>query len=276
MSSELVTHPEVERCREQVQALQREVSRLLAELTELTEVQGPTLLNRYQVALGPWELAALEAEVAYRRQLRAVEMARALRVRGQVPKRGPIEAALDEELRAWNDRVREAVSEVERARRWEASEGLSAADYAALKKLYRALVRRLHPDLNGSLTPQEQLLWHRVQEAYVAFDLESLRDLSTILGSGGGAATVSSVLEDVERERKRLQDRLEALLAELARRRQEAPFDLEPLLDDPAWVAARRRDAEQRREHFSEQREQLFLEWIALVETPHDSSLGPN
>jgi hypothetical protein len=45
---------------------------------------------------------------------------------------------------------------------------------ARLKALYRQLVRELHPDHNPEQTPEAASLWHQVQTAYAAKDIETL------------------------------------------------------------------------------------------------------
>ena len=49
-----------------------------------------------------------------------------------------------------------------------------------LKTLYRALARKLHPDVNVELDHKRKELWHQVQEAYELKDVERLKNLSTI------------------------------------------------------------------------------------------------
>ena len=43
-----------------------------------------------------------------------------------------------------------------------------------VKELYRSLVRKLHPDAHGQMTPEKLEWWHEVQEAYAAADSERL------------------------------------------------------------------------------------------------------
>jgi hypothetical protein len=48
---------------------------------------------------------------------------------------------------------------------------------ARVKELYRALVRRLHPDARGEMSPQQREWWHQAQEAYQNEDAEQLEVL---------------------------------------------------------------------------------------------------
>ena len=65
------------------------------------------------------------------------------------------------------------------------------------KTLYRALARKLHPDVNEldpSLRHRAAQLWHQVQEAYETGDSERLRALAAVAAtlSGGGGADEST------------------------------------------------------------------------------------
>lgn len=53
-------------------------------------------------------------------------------------------------------------------------ERLSEPTVARLKELYRAVVRRLHPDTQKELTPKKVELWHQAQAAYEARNIEQL------------------------------------------------------------------------------------------------------
>ncbi|MGK5086548.1 J domain-containing protein [Bdellovibrionota bacterium FG-2] len=60
------------------------------------------------------------------------------------------------------------------------SEQESAAPNSRLKTLYRALARKLHPDVNTKLDQKHKDLWHQVQDAYEGRDIERLETLSAL------------------------------------------------------------------------------------------------
>ena len=77
---------------------------------------------------------------------------------------------------------------------------------ARIKELYRALVRRLHPDLRADGNAAVSALWHEVQEAYAAGDvarMELLLALSDLESSQVGEQTslfqMRSVLAELRR-----------------------------------------------------------------------------
>ena len=71
---------------------------------------------------------------------------------------------------------------------------------ARLKDLYRALVRRLHPDSQVEMTPQKTEWWHQAQAAYQIGDpdeLELILTLCEIGDTGTTAHTSASMLQRV-------------------------------------------------------------------------------
>jgi hypothetical protein len=86
---------------------------------------------------------------------------------------------------------------------------------ARVKELYRALVRRLHPDRRADGSAAVSALWHEVQEAYAASDvarMEILLALSDIeaneIGEGTSLFQMHSVLAELNRSLRALEKSL--------------------------------------------------------------------
>jgi hypothetical protein len=95
---------------------------------------------------------------------------------------------------------------------------------ARIKELYRALVRRLHPDAQGTLTAKRAEWWHQAQAAYENGDLEQLQVIFTLCEideTGSTAKTSVSLLMQITRQFK---SSLRALKKQLSQCRH-----------DPAW-----------------------------------------
>ena len=72
--------------------------------------------------------------------------------------------------------------------------GGPAHQVARLKELYRAVVRRLHPDRQREMTVQKTEWWHQAQAAYEAGDVEQLEVILTLceIGESGTTAHTSA------------------------------------------------------------------------------------
>ena len=74
-----------------------------------------------------------------------------------------------------------------------------------LKELYRAVVRRLHPDSQQEMTAQKTEWWHQAQAAYEAGDAEQLEVILTLCqigDSGTTAHTSASLLQRITAQLK--------------------------------------------------------------------------
>jgi len=102
---------------------------------------------------------------------------------------------------------------------------------ARLKELYRAVVRRLHPDVQQEMTAQKTEWWHQAQAAYEAGDVEQLEVILTLceIGESGTTAHTSASL-------------LQRITAQLKNSLREIKRQLSGLRRDPAWNFSRRAD----------------------------------
>jgi hypothetical protein len=140
--------------------------------------------------------------------------------------------------------------------------GLAAPAHASsrLKELYRALVRRLHPDCLQEMSAQKTEWWHQAQAAYEAGDAEQLEvilSLCEIGESGTTAHTSASLLQ-------RITAQLKSSLREIKRQIGECRRDL-------AWNFSRRSDrdvmAAQMRRAMTEDLDRMRGQWQEIQET---------
>ena len=105
-----------------------------------------------------------------------------------------------------------------------------------LKDLYRELVRSLHPDQGGLMTPERMHLWHEVQDAYRTGDLARMEVLHSKSGQvtdlNSAATPLSRLLSLTDLFKKSLRD--------LKRR-------MRPAMDDPAWKFSTRSEKERKK-----------------------------
>lgn len=95
-----------------------------------------------------------------------------------------LDAAFDrarEEKDRENSRNRDSESTSHSHAEPETEEPPATSDPMRLKRLYRELAFRLHPDLNPDLTAREKTLWGEVQTAYENRDVERLEILQGLL-----------------------------------------------------------------------------------------------
>ncbi len=232
--SEITVSPEVPRLEADCQLLREEVARLLAEAHDLINVVKPNLFALYQTKLGAWELKRPRLECDIGRLKRKISMIQASLNRGERVHEAELEGRLDLEFLDWRTRVEEAVAALDAAKQ-RLDHPMTPDAAQELRNLYRAFVKRLHPDLRPDLTEQERQLWHRIQEASDRADIEELRALALVEPTTVGRR--STALEDLARDRDALREHAKRLIGELAAIEAHPPFTLRKQLTHEAWIA---------------------------------------
>jgi hypothetical protein len=272
----LQLHPEIQRLSDENALLREELARLLTEVEDLVHTTKPNLLALYQTKLGRWELAALQAQAAVARLRRQVELAQTSLNRGEQPDPVAIECALELEFLTWQTKLKEAAERLQTAEA-RLQNLLSPADDHELKKLYYALVKRLHPDLNPNLTDDQRRLWQRLQSAYQASDLPELRALALLAEDAAALPPPPKPLETLRQDQATLRAQITVLLQRVEQIESQPPFTLRAQLDDEAWLAARRQASETQTAALRQQADALQAHWQTLVGgTGHGTIAGNN
>ncbi len=245
MDQSLDEHPEIRRLRSEIGVMSSELAERLAELHDLEHIVRPNLLAIYQSKIGPWELRLLEVQCEAARWKRRVELARAALNRGEMFDVALIEAELDREFAAWRARLAEAAAEI-RSAQFRLSHPLSAKDDRDLKKLFREIARKLHPDLNPAAAQSDRSLWNDVLEAYDAGDLQKLRALSILVEHDGPVPKALEGLEQLRTEHRRLRESLEGLYRHLAEVRKQPPFSEGDNWQSEQWLSRRRKEIDEK------------------------------
>ena len=116
-----------------------------------------------------------------------------------------------------------------------ASQRNQSADASACKQIYRNLARRLHPDMNTHPTHRQRELWHEVQNAYEAENLERLYTLLATLEAAEMSGDVESAAEGTGLDAIRSVSRLRSVFSDFAKKLKAAQNDLRHAKKAPAW-----------------------------------------
>ena len=125
--------------------------------------------------------------------------------------------------RPWEERGRQAGHPPQAA--------ASAHVSKRLKELYRAVVRRLHPDSQREMTAQKTEWWHQAQAAYEAGDAEQLEVILTLCEIGERGTTAHTSASLLQRITAQLRSSLREIKRQITQRRRE-----------PAWNFSKRTD----------------------------------
>jgi len=266
--SPIQLHPGCQALLDEIALLREELAHLLTEEHDLLHIVKQNLLALYQQKIGAWELRRLQAETEALRARRRLELAQAAVNQGKAPDWTAIDGHLELEFLAWQQRIKEAAEQISAAD-FRLQHLLAPAEAHELKKLYYALAKQLHPDLNPQLTDDQRRLWLRVQEAYEASDVEELRAL-TLLAEPHSPAPTPATLDALRIDREALAKQIATMLQRIEKIESQPPFTLRKQLADEAWVAARREETETEIAKFERQREAFEIALKPFLHLPDD------
>ena len=142
---------------------------------------------------------------------------------------------------------------------------------ARLKELYRAVVRRLHPDLQREMTAQKAEWWHQAQAAYEAGDAEQLEVVLTLCEIGDTGTTAHTSASLLQRITAQLKSSLREIKRQLARMRRDPAWNFSQRADHDTMARQMRRalmsDLEGMR-YQCRQIQELIARWKAASELP--------
>lgn len=247
---DLIEFPDVKQSREKIRRLKNDLEALLLEREHLRSVICVNIQREYTLVFGGLEYQIYKASCDYLRLRRKKELIQAKKNRRERIDLKAVEARLDEEFRDYKKKLDEKMAEVNRALKASAMEFLSEEETKAIKKLYKQLVKRLHPDLNPSSTEAEIELFYRATEAYKRGDLKALQLIDAVVDDGERKDDEAFSSGVVEKEAERLEGLIEAVQKDMEAIKSGPPYTWRIYLEDEKKKAERLRQLKEELANF--------------------------
>ena len=261
--------------KKEVQVLRMLLASLTAERDDLRYHVCPELEARYASEIGGLENRANYLNIKIAEMKRRIEIARAALNREKTVSREDMDRQVHREYQKFYDALNEAFRRAEQARKnegrrrerqrqyeeeWQreygsgrcegqqnsaSREGTSNA-YQKMpdaKTLFRKIVKRIHPDANPNCTERQKELFREAVRAYQEGDVATLQKIYDEVFAGDVPETEDRELtyEELLALRKRLQEQIAKLQAEIAEIRNSFPCNKKELLDSPEALAESQR-----------------------------------
>ena len=91
---------------------------------------------------------------------------------------------------------------------------ISFKDLKEIKKIYRYIAKKIHPDIHPELFKQERVkeLWNRTKLAYECNDLDQLQEIQVLVDSLGMSTTDSIHIENLEERIDKIKREIDTIL----------------------------------------------------------------
>ena len=232
----IVIYPYFEKLKAEVEKLRNEFLALALERDELN-IECKNIEMEYMIEIGVLELNIHELECRILYLKREIEMIQAVKNLQKKLDISEIEDELYAEFEEYKARVDEQARRVNDA--LERSRRQSERGHE-IKKLYRAIMKLLHPDANPDVDETGIRLLHQANDAYDDGDIESLRMIMAMIDKPGFTKDRPDDTIRLQEERERLLMLIQDIKDEIAGIKSKYPYTMKDLLKDPEKVAARK------------------------------------
>ena len=244
-NSSIILFPEYASLKAEVEKFKAELSMLLLERDELRLVVCKNIETAYMLALGSLEYKAYEWQCKVLRIKRKIDLIQAKINRQENIILSAIDEKLDEEFAEYQIQLDEQIQKMNEVLEHSKGKLLTDEETRELKKLYRSIVKALHPDLHPDITPAQVQLFQNAVKAYECGDLESLRIISEMVVDPDLSEQNENAITELVKEKERLTKSLQTINNQIEKIKSEYPYTMKKLVQDPEQIAEKKAELEE-------------------------------
>ena len=233
-----------EKLKSEVEKMRTELSMLLLERDELQFVICKNIETEYMLKLGSIEYKAYEAQCLSLRLKRKIELIQAKKNRQEKVIIPAIEETLDTEFAEYQKQLDEQINKMNDALKRSKAEVLSDEDNKKLKKLYRKIVKALHPDINPDVSETQVNLFDNAVQAYKNGDLNTLKIIGEMVGNSPLPEQHKNALTQLNEEKERLQNLLKAIRDSIEQIKSEYPYTMKEIIENEEQTEQKKKELE--------------------------------
>ncbi len=243
-SGNVIVFPDFEKLKSEVEKMRTELSMLLLERDELQFVICKNIETEYVLKLGSIEYKAYEAQCAALRLKRKIELIQAKKNRQEKVIISAIEETLNSEFAEYQKQLNEQIDKMNDALKRSKAEVLTNEENKELKKLYRKIVKALHPDINPDVSETQVNLFDNAVQAYKNGDLNTLRIIGEMVGNSPLPEQHKDALTQLNEEKERLQNLLKAIKDSIEQIKSEYPYTMKEIIEDEEQTEQKKKELE--------------------------------
>ena len=231
-ANEIILNLEYENLKNELLKKRTELSMLVLQRDELKYVICKNIETKNMLELGNLEYRLYQSECIIMRLKRKVELIQMRINRQEKIDVSAIDKLLDEQFREYQQKLEEKIKKMNEAIERNNGEVLTEQQVKELKKLYRAIVKALHPDLNPSVTKQQIKLFQNAVTAYKNGDLQTLRIINEMISNNHSEDDNTDNIEKMRNELIRLDRMISSINGDIEKIKSEYPYTMKDILFD--------------------------------------------
>ena len=241
-NADIAISPEFKKFLDLHEELKEELTKLITDRDTLIHTVKTNLEMEYQLKVGgkQYELFLIRTESL--RLKRKMEMLQAILNRQGSCSMQEIDEQLDKEFAEWQKQADEIYRQVKKAEYFAELPKLSVKESAELKKLYRQLAKKFHPDVNPNEWDERKNFWLRIKDAYQNGDLQEMKTLALLANDFQDQNPEISTMDKLRDDCADLKKRIQELINQIAHVKSQFPFDIEEQLQDKEWVTKQKEE----------------------------------
>lgn len=212
-----------------IEKLNAELSMIILERDELKYIVCKNIETEYMLKVGNLEYKLLEKEYEYLKLKRKIELVQTCINRKEKIDLNVIDKKLDVEFKEYKEKINEKLNSVNNALERKGSKALNEEEVKELKKLYRLIVKSLHPDLNKDVTEEELRLLDNAIEAYKNSDIKTLKLISLMISKKEYNYN-DSTLDELDNEIKYLKESIEDIKKDMEIIKNTFPYNVRDII----------------------------------------------
>lgn len=240
----VILFPDYEALKKDVEKLRTELSMLVLEKDELVLIEAKNLEMKYMLEIGATEYKVFEVQCEMLRLKRRVELIQARKNRQEKVIMSDIDRIIEDEYAEYQQKLNDMIGDMNRAIERSKCEVLSEDDEKELKKMYRKVIKALHPDMHPELDERRKELFYNAVDAYENGDLKTMRMIAEMITEQAEPDDSADAMKALADEKERLTGVLNDLKAGIERIRSSYPFTVRQLLSDPEKIKEKNQELE--------------------------------
>ena len=229
---QIIEFPDIKNGKEKILELRKSLENYILERDYLQFVVCENIGTSYMLIFGSLEYRIYESYCRYLRLHRKKELIQAKINRGEKANMDVIESKLDEEFIEYKKKLEEKIFEINRAIERSKFETLNEEESAQLKKLYRGIVKSLHPDLNPAISNGEKDLFYKASDSYEQGDICTLQIIYEIVQGTENREDVPLSNSSLGKEIERLENLVEEIQKDIETIKTNPPYTWKIYIDD--------------------------------------------